>query len=80
MIDAAAGGASDPGFPPVDGMYVQTDGASQVNGLSLHDSQFDGVSLYAVDARTANVTNLQINNLSLLNMHGPSSILLPKGP
>jgi len=80
MIDAAAGGPSDPGFPPVDGMYVQTDGASQVNGLSLRDSQFDGVSLYAVDARTANVTNLQINNLSLLNMHGPSSMLLPKGP
>ncbi len=80
MIDAAAGGASDPGYPPLEGLYVQTDGTSQINGLSLRDSEFDGVSSYAVDARTANVTNLQINNLSLLDMHGPSSMLLPKGP
>jgi hypothetical protein len=79
MIDAAAGGASDPGFPPLEGMYVQTDGTAQVNGLSLRDSQFDGVSLYGVDARAANVTNLQISNLSFLNMHGPSTTPLPKG-
>ena len=77
MTDAAAGAICNPGYPPLEGVYVQTDGKSQVNGLSLTDSQFDGVSLYAVDAGTANVTNLQINNLSLLNIHGPTSLFLP---
>jgi hypothetical protein len=80
MIDAAAGGSSNTGYPPLEGMYVQTDGAAHINGLSLRDSQFDGVSLYAVDARAANLTNLQINNFTPMNMHGASSMLLPKGP
>ncbi len=77
MTDAAEGALCNPGFPPLEGVYVQTDGQSQVDGLSLTDSQFDGVSLYAVDAGSANVFNIQINNLSLLNIHGPSSLLLP---
>ncbi len=77
MTDAAAGAQCNPGFPPLEGVYVQTDGESLVNGLSLNDSQFDGVSLYAVDAGSANISNIQINNLSLLNIHGPSPLLLP---
>ena len=79
MTDAAAGGAGNPGYPPIEGMYVQTDGTASINGLSLLDSQFDGLALYPVDARTANVSNLQIKNLSLLNLHGPSAMLLPQG-
>ena len=67
LFAGAPNGPQAPGYPPLEGVYVQTDARSTVSGMTLRNVCMDGVALWAVDASNANLSGLNAEGLDLVN-------------